>query len=106
MIVIVLVSVFGFYMIPNFVEMYDSFGTDDPFPFATMFVLKSYKYWILFLIIPFIIHLLHFHRKETRRFSMLKNVLILLFSFIVLFIIIQLIMISLYLPIFELGKEA
>ena len=106
MIIIVLVSIFGFYMVPKFIGMFDSFRIDEALPFATLLILTSYKYWILFLSIPVMIHLAYFHQKETRKLSTLKRILILLFSIIALIIIIQMIMISLYLPIFELGKEA
>lgn len=102
--IIAIISVYGFYIVPNFVEMYDSFTVDEPLPFSTKLVLSSYKYWGFIIILPLFVHFKYFHKVDGIDRSTVKNIGILLLSFALLFLIVHLIMISLYLPVFDLGK--
>lgn len=101
-VLIFFVYIGSFFIIPEFSELFKGFGAE--LPLATLFVLKSYKYWVVFLIIPIFIYLKYL---TTSRISSIteKNLIVVNISILVFLVLfLPLLVIAMYLPIFEIGK--
>lgn len=85
----------AFSIIPKLEATFKEFGSD--LPFATRLMFDTYKYWIVFALLPVLSYFLLKDQKRT-----LANILYFLLAFAILFIPIMIFLI--YLPIFALGS--
>ncbi len=100
-ILIVFVSSYAIYLVPQFDEMYESFGTNiHP---LTKLVRISYRYWLLLVIIPIGIYIKYLMKgnnlKSIPQIVLPIQLLLVLF----LMILATFLIVILYLPIYELA---
>ena len=102
-ILIVLYSVVGYFVIPQFEELFKGFGAE--LPVATKFVLISYHYWSVLVFVPLIILVKYLMTPEltARSNRILTYITMPMFVFLVFFI--PLLVVVLYLPIFLMGSK-
>jgi type II secretory pathway component PulF len=101
-ILICIFSLGAFFIIPEFAELFKGFGAE--LPIATLFVLESYKFWPIFLIVPVFIYVKYL-TSEKLAVNTEKNLLIVNISILVFMaLLLPLLVYVMYLPIFEMGK--
>lgn len=102
-VLIVLYSVGGYFVVPQFAELFKSFGAD--LPLVTKFVLISYHYWFVLLILPLSILVKYLITPEPPAWTnrILMYITMPMFVFLVFFI--PLLVVAMYLPIFEMGSK-
>ena len=84
----------------DFIKVFSKLGAE--LPLTTQYLLQSYRYWIYLLIIPLIIFILSFVKKEISK-NMKKTLSILLVSLIIFFLgMLPVIYSGVFLPISDL----
>lgn len=99
-------SAIALYVVPQFFEMYDYFGTNN-LPFLTNLIIATYQYWLILVIIPIGVYSKYVHTNTDNEQILPKNILPLLILFLFFIVLLLPLMItSLYLPIFEFAKTS
>ena len=98
--IILVYGVGAYFILPDFEELFISFGAD--LPFITKAVLVSYPYWLVALLIPIGIYIRYLTKRELS--EKVKNRILFVFVSMLLFSIVLLpvVIAAMYLPIFEL----
>lgn len=90
------------YVIPEFEKLFSGFGSD--LPCTTKFMLMTHNYWLVLVVIPIAVYIRLSSKKELTKPARRICLSTLLVMFLVSVTLIPFITISMYMPIFAMGK--
>lgn len=89
-------------IVPQFKEIFDAFGSE--LPSFTLFVMDTYRFYSIFILIGVIPCILLFINQSMHRKKQRKLFTVVVFNLVLSFLILCFVLAGLYWPIFQLGS--